>query len=91
VQGFNNNFGNTGIPILGVGGELRPIRQMPIRTGIQLGGRQGFAWALGFGYDSKNFAIDFNIGNIFSPLAPSRVKNLTFGLAIRGRFLNVEN
>lgn len=90
VQGFNNNFGNTGIPILGVGGELRPIRQMPIRTGIQLGGRQGFAWALGFGYDSKNFAIDFNIGNIFSVIVPSRVKNLTFGIALRGRFASLE-
>lgn len=90
VQGFNNNFGNTGVPILGVGGEIRPVREMPIRTGIQLGGRQGFAWALGLGYDQKNLAIDFNIGNIFWPLVPSRVKNLTFGLAIRGRFLNVE-
>lgn len=90
VQGFNNNFGNTGVPILGVGGEIRPVREMPIRTSIQLGGRQGFAWALGLGYDQKNLAIDFNIGNIFWPLVPSRVKNLTFGLAIRGRFLNVE-
>ncbi len=91
VQGFNNNFGNTGVPILGVGGEIRPIREMPIRTGIQLGGRQGFAWAFGLGYDQKNLAIDLNIGNIFSPLAPSAVKNLTFGLAIRGRFLNVDS
>ncbi len=91
VQGFNNNFGNTGIPILGVGGELRPIREMPIRTGIQLGGRQGFAWAFGLGYDQKNLAIDLNIGNIFFPFAPSAVKNLTFGLAIRGRFLNVDS
>ncbi len=91
VQGFNSHFGNTGIPILGIGGEIRPIRAMPIRTGIQLGGRQGFAWAFGLGYDQKNLAIDFNIGNIFSPFAPSRVKNLTFGIAIRGRFLNVES
>ncbi len=91
VQGFNNNFGNTGIPILGIGGEIRPIREMPIRTGIQLGGRQGFAWAFGLGYDQKNLAIDLNIGNIFSPLAPNAVKNLTFGLAIRGRFLNVDS
>ncbi len=91
VQGFNNNFGNTGIPILGVGGEIRLIRQMPIRTGFQLGGKQGFAWALGLGYDQKNLAIDLNIGNIFSPLVPSRVKNLTFGFAIRGRFLNVDS
>lgn len=90
VQGFNNNFGNTGIPILGVGGEIRPVRELPIRTGIQLGGRQGFAWAFGLGYDQKNVAIDFNIGNIFLPFAPSAVKNFTFGLAIRGRFLNVE-
>lgn len=91
VQGFNNNFGNTGIPILGFGGEIRPIREMPIRTGIQLGGRQGFAWAFGLGYDQKNLAIDLNIGNIFSPLAPGAVKNLTFGLAIRGRFLTVDS
>lgn len=90
VQGLNGNFGNTGIPILGVGGEIRPIREMPIRSGMQFGGRQGFAWAFGIGYDQPNLAIDLNVGNIFSPFFPSRVKNLTFGLAIRGRFLSVE-
>ncbi|MCS6988602.1 MAG: DUF5723 family protein [Chloroherpetonaceae bacterium] len=90
VQGFNGNFGNTGIPILGIGGEIRPIRSMPLRSGMQFGGRQGFAWSFGIGYDNPNLAIDFNVGNIFSPFFPSRIKNLTFGLALRGRFLGVE-
>lgn len=91
TQGFNNHFGNTGIPILGIGSEIRPISELPIRTGIQLGGRQGFAWAFGLGYDHPNLAIDLNIGNIFMPFSPGTVTNFTLGFAIRVRFLSVEN
>ncbi len=91
VQGFNNHFGNTGVPMLGVGTEIRLVRQMPIRTGIQLGGRQGFVWSFGLGYDHQNLAIDFNTGTIAWLFAPSRVRHLAFGLALRIRFLDVEN
>ncbi|KAA3614100.1 MAG: hypothetical protein D8M58_18065 [Calditrichaeota bacterium] len=58
-QGLSKDFGNVFTPQLGVGAEYRPIPWLPLRSGLTVGGRDGFLFALGGGLDFDVF--EFNL------------------------------
>jgi hypothetical protein len=58
-QGLSRDFGNVFTPQVGVGAEFRPIPWLPLRSGLTVGGRDAFLFALGTGVDLGVF--DFNL------------------------------
>ena len=58
-QGLSKDFGNVFTPQVGVGAEYRPIPWVPLRSGLTIGGRDGFLLALGAGVDLDLF--EFNL------------------------------
>jgi hypothetical protein len=58
-QGFNNLPTNTTTPRVALGVEYRLINLLPIRTGISIGGIDGFNWGFGFGIDSGLLEMNF--------------------------------
>jgi hypothetical protein len=59
-QGLNKSMKNITTPLFSVGTEYKPISVLPLRAGIALGGRSGFALGLGFGIDVKYWQL--NVG-----------------------------
>ncbi|MFC2150323.1 DUF5723 family protein [Calditrichota bacterium] len=57
-QGLNRAPGNSFIPRLAFGGELRPQSNYPLRAGISFGGLEGVEIAGGFGLNFGNYRID---------------------------------
>ena len=85
-QGFNQSLGNTQDPRFSAGMEYRIIPLLPLRTGISVGGGDGFRWAAGFGLDFHYLSLDFateNFGMLFSPKA-FQMFSVSFGLKFRG-------
>lgn len=58
-QGLTEDFGNSVTPQVGVGAEYRPLRWLPLRSGMTVGGRNQFLLGLGTGVDFPGF--EFNI------------------------------
>ncbi|MBM4168397.1 MAG: hypothetical protein FJ215_04495 [Ignavibacteria bacterium] len=70
TQGLNSSMGNTTRPRFALGIEHRLIPFLPVRTGISLGGKDGFRWSAGFSLDLTNVTLDVgteNAGMLFSP------------------------
>ncbi|GAB4368720.1 MAG: hypothetical protein Kow0042_10020 [Calditrichia bacterium] len=59
-QGVNKSLGNFTKPLISVGTEYRPVRALPLRMGMAVGGRNGFALGLGGGIDLNYWQL--NIG-----------------------------
>ena len=58
-QGLSKDFGNKFTPQVGVGAEYRPVSWLPLRSGLTVGGRDGFLFTLGGGVDLG--AFEFNL------------------------------
>ena len=91
IQGFNDNFGNTSAPILGLGAEVRYFETIPFRTGFRVGGKDGFGWSLGLGLDSPNFSAEFGFRNFSYVISPGSSKSISFSFNLRARFMPVVN
>jgi len=57
-QGFNDSPGNSKTPRFSLGVEWTPIGFFNLRTGLSVGGLDGFGWALGIGLNAG--AVEFN-------------------------------
>ncbi|MBC8043637.1 MAG: hypothetical protein IAF08_09370 [Rhizobacter sp.] len=86
VQGFNEVYGNSLAPLVGVGFESRHWPGVPLRTGLRFGGAQGFGWSLGVGLDTPYFAADFSTRNVESIFRGQSATAISFGLSMRLRF-----
>lgn len=86
--GFNNLAGNTTLAQFAFGTELDPLAGwLPLRTGITLGGREGFNWAVGFGLHFANtFDLDFATQSIALITYPESFRTLSFTMGMRFRF-----
>jgi hypothetical protein len=91
IQGFNDNFGNTTIPIVALGAELRFLETVPLRTGFRVGGENGFGWSLGTGLVYPNFSLEFGFKNFTDVFAMGSAKSLSFSFNLRARFMPVYN
>jgi hypothetical protein len=61
LQGFGKGAGAGTKPLFSLGTELRLIPFLPLRTGVQLGGKSGFSTAAGFALDFSIFSWDFAV------------------------------
>ncbi|HTR81028.1 MAG TPA: DUF5723 family protein [Bacteroidota bacterium] len=83
--GFNNEPGNSTSPRFSLGTEYRPIGAFPIRTGISIGGRERFTWALGFGINTPVWDLDLGTESIALLTNPNGFRNGSFTLGMRFR------
>lgn len=87
-QGLDKNMGGTKKPRLGIGVEVMPIKQLPLRAGISMGGKTGTSLALGLGLNFKYWILDAAFMNhAGSVLIPSKEsKGITLAATTRFRF-----
>lgn len=62
-QGLNDEPGNDTTPRVSIGAEIKPLIWLPIRTGFSFGGRDGFNFSFGFGFDAGIMAADFAVND----------------------------
>jgi hypothetical protein len=62
-QGLNEAFGNSLNPMVSVGTEYIPVSVLPLRAGMAVGGKYGFALGLGFGIDLKYWQLNLGYLN----------------------------
>lgn len=91
VQGFNTNFGNTSVPIVGLGAEVRYFETIPFRTGLRVGGNDGFGWSFGTGLEYQNFTAEIGLRNFTSMFLMGGSKSISFSFNLRARFMPVYN
>jgi len=70
-------------PRLAAGVEYRPIKQLPLRAGMAMGGNQGAIYSFGFGAHFGPFNFDLGMSNSGSPI-PSHTKGaqLSVGMGL---------
>ncbi len=61
-QGFDERFGNTTVPQIGVGVLYFPIDWVPVRGGISIGGPYKFVLGLGTGLNFSHLKFDISYG-----------------------------
>lgn len=85
--GFNEVAGNTKLAQYSIGMELDPLAGwLPLRTGILVGGRERFAWSLGFGIHLANtFDLDFATQSIAIITNPNSFRTGSFTMGMRFR------
>ena len=59
-QGLNTAFGNSTTPKVGVATEYFVLSWLPLRSGMAIGGREGFQYGLGLGLNFSFFDLDFS-------------------------------
>lgn len=82
-QGFNNIAGNTTKPRFSFGVEYKPWKWMPIRTGISVGGIQGFNLAFGTGILLSFMDIEFATENFEAAISPNSFDRFSFGFGLK--------
>ncbi len=78
-QGLNKVFGNSTTPRLGLGVQYKPLRWLPLRSGISLGGNSGFIMGFGAGLDFHYISLDFSYA-MKNALWPTHSEGLFLGL-----------
>jgi hypothetical protein len=84
-QGFENGPGVSKTPKLSLGTELKLLTFLPLRTGLSLGGREGFSLSGGFGLDFGLIFLDLGIVNK-NALLPNNSKGVGLSLDCGLRF-----
>lgn len=85
-QGFNNMPSNSTRERFSLGVEWLPINWFKFRTGMSLGGYDGFNWAMGLGFDSGLIDFDFAASYVHSLLNGNNAKRLGFAMSTRWTF-----
>lgn len=84
-QGLVEAPGNTSNPRFSLGVEYIPLDWLPLRTGISVGGTDGFNYALGFGVHFGVFSFDIGSENVtwlFQPKSFAR-GSLAMGMKLK--------
>lgn len=77
--GFENGPGVSKTPRLSLGTEMRFLSFLPLRTGVSLGGKEGFSLSGGFGLDFGLVFLDLGIVNK-NALLPNNSKGVGLSL-----------
>lgn len=86
-QGFNDLPGNSKIPRLSFGFEWKPGDWIPyFRSGVSLGGADGFAWAVGLGMYTGVIEFNFATSYFQSIVTPNSAKQISFAFGSRWKF-----
>ncbi|MDI6804260.1 MAG: DUF5723 family protein [Bacteroidota bacterium] len=84
-QGFNNLAGNTTKPRFSFGVEYKPWKWLPLRTGVSLGGVDGFNMGFGFGILFSFMDIEFSSENFDAAISPRSVSRVSFAFGMKVR------
>jgi hypothetical protein len=82
-QGFNDSPGNSKDPRFSVGAEWIPMGWINVRTGLTVGGLDGFGWALGFGLDAGMVEFNFATADMNQVVAGNSAKMFTVAFGSR--------
>lgn len=87
-QGFNNELGNSTIPRFSFGFNWDiPSAWAPyIRTGFSFGGKYGFNWAFGLGFDTGIWEFDIATLDLYNYFAPNSSRKINFAIGNRWKF-----
>jgi hypothetical protein len=86
-QGFNDLPGNSRTPRVSFGFEWKPGDWIPyLRSGVSVGGADGFAWALGLGMYTSVIEFNFATSYIQTIFAPNSAKQISFAVGSRWKF-----
>ena len=83
-QGFNDLPGNSKTPRVSFGFEWKPGDWIPyLRSGISIGGTDGFAWAVGLGMYTGVIEFNFATSYFQSIVSPNSAKQISFAFGSR--------
>lgn len=82
-QGLNNALLNSLTPRFAVGADWGPSDWFAFRSGLSFGGRDGFNWSAGFGFDTGLLKIDLATNHLHSWLNGNSAKRLSVILGSR--------
>jgi len=86
-QGLNDLPGNSKTPRVSFGFEWKPGNWIPfLRSGVSVGGTDGFAWALGLGMYTNFIEFNFATSYIQTIFAPNSAKQISFAFGSRWKF-----
>jgi hypothetical protein len=87
-QGFNDELGNSTIPRFSLGFDWYiPSKWLPyIRTGFSAGGKYGFNWAFGLGFDTGVWELDIATLDLYTLFAPNSSRKFNFAIGNRWKF-----
>ncbi len=79
-QGFEDRAGSTKNPRISLGAEYYLLSWLPLRSGVSLGGKDGFLFAWGWGIDLGSSHLDFGLSTP-KGILPSSGKGMSLALA----------
>lgn len=86
-QGLNDLPGNSKKPRISFGMEWKPGDWIPyFRSGISIGGAEGFGWAFGLGMYSPIIDFNFATSNFQGIIVPSTVKQISIAFDSKWKF-----
>jgi hypothetical protein len=85
-QGFNNVPGNSKIARWSLGADWVPWGWLNVRTGISVGGVDGFGWAFGLGFDTGLVEFIFATSDLNQVVLGNSGKMLTVSIGSRWKF-----
>jgi len=85
-QGFNNVPGNSKIGRWSLGADWAPLGWLNVRTGISVGGVDGFGWALGLGLDTGVLEFFFATSDMNQVVLGNSAKMFTASIGSRWKF-----
>ncbi|HVO73128.1 MAG TPA: DUF5723 family protein [Ignavibacteriaceae bacterium] len=86
-QGLNSYPGNSVIPRFSVGAEWKPCNWVPyFRTGLSVGGIDGFNLAFGMGIDMNVVEINLATSDLQALIAPNSAEHISLALGSRWKF-----
>ena len=86
-QGFNDLPGNSLTPRVSFGFEWKPGDWIPyLRSGISIGGSDGFAWAVGLGLYTGVIEFNFATSYFQTIVSPNAAKQISFAFGSRWKF-----
>lgn len=86
-QGFNDLPGNSKTSRISFGFEWKPADWIPyFRSGISLGGTDGFAWAFGLGMYAGIIEFNFATSYFQTIVSPNSTKQISFAVGSKWKF-----
>lgn len=86
-QGFNDLPGNSKTPRVSFGFEWKPGDWIPyLRSGVSIGGADGFAWAVGLGMYTGVIEFNFATSYFQTIVSPNAAKQISVAFGSRWKF-----
>ncbi len=86
-QGLNSYPGNSVIPRFSIGAEWKPCGWIPyLRTGISVGGIDGFNLAFGLGIDMNILELHLATSDLQALIAPNSAEHISLAVGSRWKF-----